>query len=89
MQALSPTAVSTCLLVLEVAGLVGVWLMRMSEKSEFAHSIRGAVILCMVLLGLMIGVSVFTEPRAGLIAGAVLCVMAVLSVIDFGPRAPD
>jgi len=86
MQALSPTAVSTCLLVLEVAGLVGVWLMRVGEKSEFAHSIRGAVVLCMILLGLMIGVSVFVEPRSGIIAGVVLCVMAVLSVIDFGPR---
>jgi hypothetical protein len=89
MQALSPTAVSTCLIVLEVAGLLGVWLMRVGERSEFAHSIRGAVVLCMVLLGLMIAVSVFVEPRSGIIAGVVLCVMAVLSVIDFGPRARD
>jgi hypothetical protein len=86
MHALSPTAVNTCLIVLEVVGLLGVWLMRVSERSEFAHSIRGAVMLCMLLLGLMNIVSVFTEPRSGLIAGAVLCVMAVISVLDFGPR---
>jgi hypothetical protein len=83
MHALSPTAVSTCLVVLEVAGLLGVWLMRVSERSEFAYSIRRAVMLCMLLLGLMIIVSVFTAPRSGLVAGAVLCVMAVVSVIDF------
>jgi hypothetical protein len=87
MHALSPTAVSTCLIVLEVAGLLGVWLMRVGEKSEFAHSIRGGVLLCMLLLGMMIAVSVFTAPRSGIIAGVVLCVMAVLSVIDFGPRS--
>ena len=83
MHALSPTAVSTCLIVLEVAGLLGVWLMRVSEGSDFAHSIRGVVVLAMVLLGLMIGVSVFVEPRSGIIAGVVLIVMAVLSVLDF------
>jgi hypothetical protein len=87
MLALSPAAVSTCLIVLEVIGLVGVWLMRVSERSEFAHSIRGIVLLCMLLLGMMIAVSVFTVPRSGIIAGVVLCVMAVMSVIDFGPRS--
>jgi hypothetical protein len=86
MHALSPTAVSTCLIVLEVAGLLGVWLMRVSERSEFAHSVRGAVLLCMLLLGMMIAVSVVVVPRSGIIAGVVLCIMAVLSVIDFGPR---
>jgi len=89
MHALSPTAVSTCLIVLEVVGLLGVSLMRVSERSEFAHSIRGVVLLSMLLLGLMIVVSVFIEPRSGLIAGAVLCIMAVVSVVDFGPRAHD
>ncbi|MBL9094932.1 MAG: hypothetical protein JNL96_27180 [Planctomycetaceae bacterium] len=85
MHSFSPQAINVCLIVLQVLGLAGVWLMRVGERTQLAHSLRGLFILVMLLLAIVTTVSLVVEPRSGLISGVVLAVMAVLAVVDLRP----
>jgi hypothetical protein len=82
MQTFSPAAINTCLVVLQVMGLVGVWLMRIGERTSLAHTLRGICVFVMLLLGIGTAVSFFTMPRVSIASGLVLAVMAVLAVVD-------
>jgi len=82
MQSFSPAAINTCLVVLQVVGLVGVWLMRIGERTSAAHALRGICVFVMLLLGIGTAVSFFALPRVSIASGVVLAVMAVLAVVD-------
>jgi hypothetical protein len=82
MQTFSPAAINTCLVVLQVMGLVGVWLMRIGERTSLAHTLRGICVFVMLLLGIGTAVSFYTLPRVSIASGLVLAVMAVLAVVD-------
>jgi hypothetical protein len=82
MQTFSPAAINTCLVILQVLGLIGVSLMRISERTSLAHTFRGICIFTMLLLGIVTAVSFFAMPRVSIASGLVLAVMAVLACVD-------
>jgi membrane protein YdbS with pleckstrin-like domain len=62
--------------------LVGVWLMRIGERTSLAHTLRGICVFVMLLLGIGTAVSFYTMPRVSIASGIVLALMAVLAVVD-------
>ncbi|MCE9605002.1 MAG: hypothetical protein K8U03_08885 [Planctomycetia bacterium] len=82
MQTFSPAAINTCLVILQVVGLIGVWVMRVGERTSMAHTLRGLCVFVMLLLGIGTAVSFITMPRISIASGVVLAVMAVLAVVD-------
>lgn len=75
------------LTLIEVAGLLSVWLARLSEGSRGQASCHWLFFGCLILVGLAAMASVTLGPRYWLTSGATLGVMIVGAIWDFRAHA--
>ena len=86
MTALSPVALGGCLIAVQVAALIGLWLLRVGERTPWAHSLRGFFTLTLLLLGILTAAAFFVMPRVSMASGFLLAVLAVLAIVDLKPN---
>lgn len=86
MQAISPAALGGAILVVQIVGFIGLWLMRVGERTSMAHSLRGVFIFTLLILGILTTAAFFTMPRASMASGFSLAVLSVLAVLDLRPK---
>lgn len=86
MTALSPAALGGCLIAVQVAALVGLWLLRVGERTAWAHSLRGFFGFTLTVLGILTAAAFFVMPRASMASGFMLAVLSVLAIVDLKPN---